>query len=83
MALRRYDYGDTATLDFARTGSVDLTAGAHHTLVIRADGHRFTVTIDGTVSLAAEDPCAFFGGQLGVYAGNGEVKIYSIEYKTI
>lgn len=83
VALRRYDYGDTATLDFARTGSVDLTGGARHTLVIRAEGHRFTATIDNAVSLTGEDGCAFFGGQLGIYVGDGELKIHSIKFETI
>lgn len=83
IALRRYDYGDTGTLALARTGSVDLTNGASHTVVIRAEGHKFTVTIDGTVTLTAEDACAFFGGNLGIYVAKGNLSIDSIEYEVI
>lgn len=83
IALRRYDYGDTGTLASARTGSVDLANGASHTIAIRAEGHRFTITLDGTVTLTAEDSCAFFGGKLGVYTGKGEWTIHSIEYRVI
>ena len=83
VALRRYDYGDTGTLGSSRTGSVDLTGGAVHTLTVRAEGNRFTIALDDTITLTAEDSCAYFAGQLGVYAGYGEVKIHSIKYQAI
>lgn len=81
LSLRRYDYGDTGALAMARTGDVDLTNGARHTVVIRTEGHAITVLLDGTVSLTATDSCAFFGGRLGVYADVGELTVHSAEFR--
>lgn len=81
-SLRRYDYGDEGALTFARLGTVDLAHGARHTAVICADGHRFTATIDGTLTLTTEDDCAFFGGRVGVYVNRGELTIHSFAFKT-
>ena len=82
MSLRKYDYGDLGTLDAERISSISFT-GNSHTLTLRAKGHKFYALLDGEVALSVEDEYAFFGGELGVYAGNGEIKILSITYKKI
>ncbi len=80
ISLKRYDYGDAGTLAVERTGDVDLDSGKRHTVKIRAEGHRLTVVLDGTVTLTAEDPYAFFAGGLGIYAGTGELTVHALKY---
>lgn len=82
VALHRYDYGNTGTLATSRIGTVDLGSGIH-TLKIRAQGYTITVTIDDSISLTAQDSCAFLYGSLGVYAGNGDLTIHSLTYKEL
>lgn len=82
VVLKRYDYGDYGSLYAARTGNIDLTNGSSHTLVIRAEGNRFTISLDGEISFSADDYCAFFGGKLGVYVGSGELNIHSFEFQS-
>lgn len=83
VTLRRFDYGDCGYVASKRTGAVDLTGGGTHTLVIRAEGHSFSVVLDGTVTLSGEDPCAFFTGGLGVYAGTGEITVHALRFQKL
>ena len=82
VSLHRYDYGNTGTLDTARVGSIDFSEGVH-TLKLRAEGDTITVTIDETIELAARDSCAFLYGNLGVYAGNGDITVHAFAYRAI
>ena len=69
-------------LDTARVGSSDFSEGVH-TLKLRAEGDTITVTIDETIELAARDSCAFLYGNLGVYAGNGDITVHAFTYRAI
>ena len=83
VSLHRYDYGDGGALAAVRTGPVDLGSGVH-TLTLRAEGNRFSVSVDGgKFALEAEDACAFMGGRLGVYAGSGEIVIRSFSFSEL
>ncbi len=83
VTLKRFDYGDCGSLAAKRTGGVDLAGGGRHTLILRAEGHKFTAVLDGAVSLSGEDDCAFFAGGLGVYAGTGEIAVHSFEFRKL
>lgn len=82
LSLRKYDYGNCGALDSERLNGITF-AGDAHTLVLRAEGNTFRAVLDGKVTLTAADANAFFGGGLGVYAGNGEIKILSLKYKKL
>lgn len=82
VSVKRYDYGDRGTVGVVRTGSVDLGSGVH-TLTIRSEGFRITATIDGVLSVSAEDTCAFMGGRLGIYVGSGELTVHSLNYQRL
>ena len=82
VALHRYDYGNTGMLDTARVGSIDFSEGVH-TLKLRAEGDTITVKVDETIELAARDSCAFLYGNLGVYAGNGDITVHAFAYRAI
>lgn len=82
MSLRKYDYGDLGTLDAERVSSIPFT-GNSHTLKLRVKEHTFYALLDEEIALSVEDEYAFFGGELGVYAGSGEIKILSVNYKKI
>ena len=83
IALMRYDYGDCGAVGVSRTGAVALGEGMH-TLTLRAEGYRFSVSVDGgAIAFEAEDPCAFLYGRLGVYVGSGEMVIHSLQYKKL
>ena len=83
ISLKRYDYGEAGTLAVERTGNIDLESGNRHTIIIRAEGFRLTISLDQAIILNAEDSCAFFAGKLGVFAGKGEITIHSIKYQNI
>lgn len=83
ISLKRYDYGEASTLAVERTGNIDLESGNRHTIIIRAEGFRLTISLDQAIILNAEDSCAFFAGKLGVFAGKGEITIHSIKYQNI
>ena len=80
ISLKRYDYGDAGTLSSARTGAIDLTGNARHTLKIRAEGTKISVTLDGALAFAGTDSCAFYAGGLGVFAGRGEITVHGLKY---
>ena len=80
ISLKRYDYGDTGSLSSTRTGAIDLTQNARHTLKIRAEGTKISVTLDGTLAFSGTDSCAFYAGGLGVFAGRGEITVHGLKY---
>lgn len=82
LTLKRYDYGDLGAFEATRVPS-PVFDGARHTLKITAKGHAFSIILDDAVALNAADDCAFFAGSLGIFAGNGTIKIHSLDYRAI
>ena len=80
LSLRRFDYADRGTLETERV--TELT-GQSHKLVLEADDRSFSAVIDGKITLRARDDHAFFGGGLGIYAGNGTIRIHSMTFEKL